>query len=238
MLPIEKNARQLVALAQHFPSGAATSDELRAQTALPGPAFYEALRYAKEQRWLMLRLENDRVEYLVDSQAVPPLEELPDECLPERNSGADANGANVALPSLVGIVSDDAASMRQRIRAAAAVLGYKTHDDGVTEFVKRFLGSVCASADIPVDHKIEAGELLRRHEAPRVMSGSVRPSYSEGTEADRIAAWQHYEEMQLRFQITVETMDVPKPGWADHINSDSYQAPPGWPPKIRLPSPS
>jgi hypothetical protein len=91
-------------------------------------------------------------------------------------------------------------------------------------------------ADIAPDYRLEASELLRKHEAPRVMSGTVRPSYEGGAEADRIAAWRHYEEMQLRYQIAMETHDVPKPGWNDAINSESYEAPPGWPPKIRLPS--
>jgi AraC-like DNA-binding protein len=170
MLPIEKNARRLIAVAQHFPSGA-TSDELRGEfekvTALARPAFYEALRFAKEQRWLVLRFDNDRLVYSV-------LEELPDEVEPDWSNGGGANGANVAVSSLVRIVGDSAASTRQRIRAAAAVLGYKVQDDAVTEFVKRFLESVCASVDIAADYRIEAGELLRRHEAPRITFACFR----------------------------------------------------------------
>ena len=81
---------------------------------------------------------------------------------------------NIALSSLVRIVSDSTASTRQRIKAAAAVLGYKVQDAGVTEFVKGFLGSVCASTDIAVDYKIEASELLRKHEAPKIGSEIVR----------------------------------------------------------------
>jgi hypothetical protein len=52
-------------------------------------------------------------------------------------------------------------------------------DASIIEFVRRFLESVCAGSDAHVDHKIEAGELLRKHEAPRVMSEIVRPIYRE-----------------------------------------------------------
>jgi hypothetical protein len=130
-------------------------------------------------------LEKDRLEYLADSQAVQiqksqsELERLRDW------TGSDANGeVNVALSSLVRIVGDIAASTRRRIKTSSAILGYKVHDDGVTEFVKRFLGSVCASADIPVDYKIEAGELLRRYEAPRVTPEIVRPTYRPDDSAE------------------------------------------------------
>jgi hypothetical protein len=57
-------------------------------------------------------------------------------------------------------------------------------DDGVAEFTKGFLRSVCVSADIPTDYRIEAGELLRRHEAPRVIPENVRPTYRAGDPAE------------------------------------------------------
>ena len=59
------------------------------------------------------------------------------------------------------------------------MLGYQVQDAAVAEFVKRYLQSVCASADTPTDYKIEAGELLRRHSAPRVVSETVRSNYEE-----------------------------------------------------------
>jgi len=77
-------------------------------------------------------------------------------------SSGGVNG--VAVSNLAQIVSNSAASTRQRLRAAAVVLGYKVQDAAVTEFAKRFLESLCANADIPTDYRIEAGELLRRSE--------------------------------------------------------------------------
>jgi hypothetical protein len=231
-------------------------------TSLARQSFYNSLSYAKEQHWIVgggrdrrdqyqlyalnadaswkepvtsigEGLEKDRLEYLADSQAVQ-IQELQGELECLRNwTGSDANGeANVALSSLIRIVGDSAASTRQRIRASAAVLGYKVHDDGVTEFVKRFLESVCADADIATDYRIEAGELLRRHEAPRVMSESVRPTYreNEGSEASRKEAWRKYEIAERELRIVVATRDVPPEGWADDLYSDNYLPPAeGWP---------
>jgi hypothetical protein len=35
------------------------------------------------------------------------------------------------------------------------------------------------SADIAIDYKIEASELLRKHEAPRVVSETIKPTYRD-----------------------------------------------------------
>ncbi|MGC2081598.1 MAG: hypothetical protein WA728_37385 [Xanthobacteraceae bacterium] len=175
------------------------------QTGLARQSFYNALAHAKREKWLVVRdrfyslnsdgswreptasigeqlekaqLEKDRLEYLAGSQdqqvgeLLGELERLRDW------TGSEANGeANVALSSLLRIVGSTNASMRQRLKASAAILGYETHDDGVTEFVKKFLGSVCADVDTAVDYRVEAAELLRRHEAPRVTPENVRPAY-------------------------------------------------------------
>jgi hypothetical protein len=108
-------------------------------------------------------LEKDRLEYLVDSQAVQ-IEDLQGQVEDLRDwSSGGANG--VAVSNLAQIVSNSSASTRQRLRAAAVVLAYKVQDAAVTEFSKRFLESLCANVDIPTDYRIEAGELLRRSEA-------------------------------------------------------------------------
>jgi hypothetical protein len=119
---------------------------------------------------------NDRLEYLVDLQA-ERIEGLQGEveCLRDWSSGSNAYG--VAVSNLAQIVSDSSASTRQRLRAAAALIAYQVQDVGVLEFVKRFLESLCANAEIATDYRIEAGALLRRYEAPRVVSEIVRPTY-------------------------------------------------------------
>jgi hypothetical protein len=107
-------------------------------------------------------MDKDQLEYLAGSQAVQ-IEDLQGQVEDLRDwSSGGANG--VAVSNLAQIVSNSAASTRQRLRAAAVVLGYKVQDAAVTEFAKRFLESLCANADIPTDYRIEAGELLRRSE--------------------------------------------------------------------------
>jgi hypothetical protein len=123
-------------------------------------------------------LEKDRLEYLATSRA-QRIEELQseNERLLNWSNGGDAG---VALPSLVRIVGDGSASTRQRLKAASAILAFQVQDDGVVEFTKRYLESVCTSTDIGnIDHKVEAAELLRRHEAPRIAPETVRPTYRD-----------------------------------------------------------
>ena len=175
----------------------------------------------------------DQLEFPADSRA-QEIGELQGEVERLRDWSSGSNdGADIALSSLTRIVSDGTASPRQRIKAAGAVLGYRVRDDSAVEFVKRFLQSVCVSTDIATDYRIEAGELLRRHEAPRIASESVRPSYSDdgGTEANRIEAWRTYQRWQLKKEIVLETRDPPKPGWDLELMAESYQPPAGgWPP--------
>jgi hypothetical protein len=58
--------------------------------------------------------------------------------------------------------------------------------DDTAEFVKRYLTSVCESTDVPVDYRIEAGELLRKHEAQRVMSEIIRPNYRDDDNVEAV----------------------------------------------------
>ena len=258
----EKNARRLIdVMAQFFPGGA-TSDDLRIKfeevTTLRRQSFYDTIAYAKYRHWIVggghsklyqfnsdgswkpppptsagLKLEKDQLEYLADLRA-QQIEGLLDEVerLRDWGSGGGANGAGVAVSTLAQIVSDNAAGMRQRLKAASAILAYKVQDDDVVEFTKRFLQSVCISTDIATDYRIEAGELLRKHEAPRIMSEIVRPTYreNEGSEASRIEAWRDYEIKQRELKIILATRDVPPPGWDDDLISDNYVPPAeGWP---------
>jgi hypothetical protein len=92
-----------------------------------------------------------------------------------------------------------------------------------------------------VDYKIEAAELLRRHEAPRVMSESIRPTYRENdiSEAARIEAWRKYEIAERELKIILATKDYPPPPrWDDDLRSPDYLPPaegwPGPPPEIPL----
>ena len=209
MSPLERNGRKLIGVLAHFPAGATSEDLRRAfekETSLVRQSYYDALRFIKSKGWIIgggrdqlyclspdkswkeepitsvgENLEKDRLVYLANSRA-QRIEELQseNERLLDWSGSSDPNGVNTALTSLLKIVADNGATPRQRIKAAAAVLGYKTEGD-TAQFVKKYLTSVCESTDIAIDYKIEAGELLRRHEAPRVTPDSVRPSYRTDT---------------------------------------------------------
>jgi hypothetical protein len=87
-----------------------------------------------------------------------------------------ASGTNgIAVGSLVRILSDPATSPRQQLRACGVVLGYRARDPAVTELAKRCLETLCASGE-NVDHQIEASELLRRCQDPKIMPQIERPS--------------------------------------------------------------
>ena len=192
-------------LAKHFPTGGTAEDLRRRfekNTTLKGQSFYNALKYAKKQGWFVgggmhqlyslnpdgswklppvsigeqleaAQQNSDRLEYLTDTQA-RQIEGLQGEVESLRDwSSGGVNG--VAVSNLAQIVGNSAASTRQRLRAAAVILGYKVQDADVTAFTKRFLESLCANADIPTDYRIEAGELLRRSEDPAIRPSIERP---------------------------------------------------------------
>ena len=122
-------------------------------------------------------LERDRLAHVNDLQT-RQIGELQTELERLRDwSSGNANG--VALSNLLQIVSDGAASVRQKLKAAAAILGFKVEDPGIIEFTKRFLESLCANPDIATDYRVESAALLRQHESPRIKPDSAPPTYRE-----------------------------------------------------------
>jgi hypothetical protein len=193
-------------LAKHFPVGA-TSEDLRIRfekdAFLGRQSFFNALRYAKQQGWLVgggwrdqlynlnsdgswreppvsigdelerAKRETTRLECVAGSQA-EQIEALEGEVQSLRDFASGTNG--VAVEHLTKIISDSTTTVRQKLRAAAVVLGYKV-DSNIAEFVKAFLERLCMSPDTPTDYKIEAGEILRRAEgSPRIAPAIERSS--------------------------------------------------------------
>jgi hypothetical protein len=206
--PHEINARRLVkTMAEHFPSGGTSRDlliQFETDHSLAKQSFYYALKYARQQRWLVkrqrffrlnpngrwrkpastgqpngisgekvskakrLEMENNRLEFLLGSRE-NQVQQLQDQV--DSLSGG-CNGTAVA--SLVRIVSGKA-STRQKLKACSIILGYRVDRD-VSDRTKRFLESVCDRGDVPLDYKLQAAELLRRSEDPRIAPSVERPS--------------------------------------------------------------
>jgi hypothetical protein len=197
----EPNARRLVGVLSEFRGGANCGDLLqkfREITGLRHATFFDALKHAKAKGWIVSdgriyvldpagswktpvpsieeqlehsKRQNDRLEFVAGSR-LEQIDQLRDQLDDLRDWASGTNG--VALGSLVRIVGDSSATVRQRLRAAGAVLAYKVDPD-VSAFTKRFLESVCENVDVLVDYRIEAGELLRKIEgAPRIMASIER----------------------------------------------------------------
>jgi hypothetical protein len=200
---LERNARTLVSIiAKTFPTGARCSElllEFQNLTRRERQTFFNCFAFAKTRGWIVAdggihtlnadgcwreainprpdrskigdEVDRSQFQHVLDQQ-VERIEKLEFENQQLLDEIADANG-NVAVSSLVRIVGDDSIAIPRRLKAAAIVIGYRS-DDGVTAFVKRFLQSLCSNADMHVDHRIEAGELLRRYESPKVTMGFER----------------------------------------------------------------
>jgi hypothetical protein len=124
-----------------------------------------------EERLETARRENSRLEFLLDTQ-VERTEQLQSEIDNLRDLASGTNG--IALENLIKIVTDITASPRQRLKAASVILGYRVQNSEVSELAKRYLETLCASAE-NVDYRIEASEVLRRCEDPRIAPSVQRP---------------------------------------------------------------
>jgi hypothetical protein len=172
-----------------------------------------------EEKLETARRENSRLEFLLDTQ-VEQTEQLQDqiESFHDRSEGNDG----VAISNLVRIISDNSATPRQRLKAAAVILGYKVQNADVTEFAKRYLETLCAS-DVSVDYKIQAAETLRRAEGDAQLRPSIErltppspPRDREAEEAERRATSErrrkHLEE-QSRLDQEQLRQEWKQQGW-------------------------
>jgi hypothetical protein len=152
----------------------------------------------------LTRRENDRLELLVGSRTeqVDQLQDQLDDLRDWSNGGS--NG--VAVPSLVAILTDNGASVRQKIKAASAILGYKVQDPSVSAFARRFLESICAKADVPTDYKIQAAETLRRAEGDAQLRPTIERLTPPAAPIDREAEAAAIRAQNERRRAHVEKM--------------------------------
>jgi hypothetical protein len=220
--PIAQNARQVIRALAEFPDGCTCQDlRLKFQEIAnrKHATFYFALRHAKQQGWVVAdgeiynlnpdnswktptpsigeqlehsRRNGDRLEFLASSRE-EQIAELRSEVENLRDWSGGGNGT--ALASLLRIVSDNGATIPQRLRASGVVLAYKV-EPRVSTFVQSFLESVCENDGVLADHRIFAGELLRKIEgAPRIMASIERidPAPVADIDPEKAEAERHAE---------------------------------------------
>jgi hypothetical protein len=189
-------------MVESFPNGTCSEDlkqRFQAVTSLKHAMFYNTLKFVKTRGWLVNTGEGRSRLYVVNHEAYSKAsvsigveaardeaEQLGDEWIEELPDISGNNGG-AAISALVGIVADNRHTVRQRLKASATILGYKTQDPGIIDFVKRFLEHLCA-ADISADHRIWASELLRQSGGDaRILPQILRPDSAPVRVVDPIA---------------------------------------------------
>jgi hypothetical protein len=229
--PLERNGRRLIGvLAEYFPAGG-TCEDLRRQfekeTSLSRQSFYDALKFVKAQGWLVAdgriynldpcgswkapipsigerleraRLENDRLDYVAGARA-ERIQELRSEVEDLRDWSGSGNGT--AVVNLVRILTDTTASMRQRLRACALIIGYRSDPD-TTAFARGFLEKVVTNPDTPIDYKLEAAEQLRKAEGDAMLRPTIERVTPPAPPIDPVKAKAEREALHERRRAHIE----------------------------------
>jgi hypothetical protein len=221
--PTQQNIQQIVRALAELPGGTGTCKDLQLKfeeiAHRKGATFFACLAVARSKGWVIRegkyyildpagswkvpqpsvgellersKRENDRLEFVAESRS-EQIQELRGEIENLRDWSGGSNGT--ALASLLRIVSDNGATIPQRLRASGVVLAYKV-EPRVSTFVQSFLESVCENDSVLADHRIFAGELLRKIEgAPRIMASIERIDPAPVADIDPAA-----EREQLRLE--------------------------------------
>jgi hypothetical protein len=92
-----------------------------------------------------------------------------------RKAIAAGETAGSTVATLVRLMADSSLNIRRRISAAQLLLGFKSPED-ITQQTKQFLNSVFSDPEMDIAHRLEAVELLRRAEDPRIAPAVERPT--------------------------------------------------------------
>jgi hypothetical protein len=237
--PAERNARSLINILAQYSNGITCEDlnqEFQRVTKLRHASFYNALKLCRQMGWVTGGGGQDELYFLDPSgswkQPPPSVGEVLEqnrrekaglECLLSSQAGEiqdlrdevrdlrdwSSGGGSNAVTHLVNVLTDREATTRQKIKAASIILGYRADPD-VAAFTRRYLEDVCGNIDIAVDYRLQASELLRRCEAPRIMSAIERPDltpvrYDTAEEiAERSA--QHREHIERQAEINAREL--------------------------------
>jgi hypothetical protein len=200
--PLEKNARKLIGVViESFPLGGSTEDlrrQFEAATGLKRQMFYYSLAEAKRLGWLIGGgAQGSLYELNPDASWANPAStgaaqvEQPEEVQIELDTPRISGTNGVAIEHLTEIIANPDATLRQKLRASALLLTYKSdHDTSV--FARRFLAKVAARSDTPIDYKLEALEQMRRSQGDPMLRPSIErvaapspPRDREAEEAER-----------------------------------------------------
>jgi hypothetical protein len=123
-------------------------------------------------------------------------------------------------------MGSESASMRRRLAAAETLLAYEAPSE-VVEWAKTFLLAVLQDRErINTGTRLQAGTLLRKAEAKRVVQQSVRTVES----SQQREQWREIAIIRRRRKLRLAGLWPPPKDWCDDLLSPDYEPYPG---KIR-----
>jgi hypothetical protein len=129
-------------------------------------------------------------------------------------------------------MSNQDISIRRRIEAAEAILGFEAPPDAVSR-ARDYLMSVFENREESIGDRMDALKISQKFGAKKITPQTVHLTRRE--KVDRKEAWREYEINQRKLKLVLATMDHPPRGWGDDLRSPDYLPPPGdaWPPSGR-----
>jgi hypothetical protein len=124
-----------------------------------------------------------------------------------------------AITALLEIMSNGGAPMRRRIEAADTLLSYEGPEQ-VVEQTRAFLVAVLEDRErVSTDYRLEAGKLLRKAEARKVVHQSVRSA-----DADRWReTWRQMAIGRRRLKLFRAGLWPAPEGWYDDLIDPDYE---------------
>jgi hypothetical protein len=239
--PVERNARRLINILAQHSSGLRCEElngEFQRITKLRRQSYYDCLAFAKKERWVLgggqrqeyflnpdgswrsaLKplsvgepLEKYQLEHLLSLQTekVEMLETANRRLAGSRKAIAASADAGSTVATLVQLMADTSLNMRRRLSAAQLLLGFRSPED-ITQATKQFLHSVFLDQEMDISHRLEAAELLRRAEDPRIAPAVERPTVAvvyDTKEEIEERGRRHREHIERQARLNAEAMEA------------------------------
>ena len=107
-------------------------------------------------------------------------------------------------------MSNQDISIRRRIEAAEAILGFEAPPDAVSR-ARDYLMSVFENREESIGDRMDALKISQKLGAKKITPQTVHLTRRE--EVDRKEAWREYEINQRKLKLVLATMDHPPRGW-------------------------